>query len=232
MKTKIFIICLLLLSGCKKQSPQYNFTIFGMFDFTDKKPVIPTAKQLITLIGLHTNPFSGLKIGFTFISDKDINKWEFLNIEAEDPIFSNKIRRNLQVESFEKRLDTLLNIFQDTSLKPCAHSIIYRPLVEVLNNLSKATTSRKVLIISSNLYENSSLSFYTANCLNLLKCKPNKVLKIFEEESQLQDLTGIEIFILYKPIGFTDNNNFMIVSNFYKKLFESKGAIVKISTNL
>lgn len=234
MKTKFIVICILLTlwGGCKKEAPLYNSTVLTLIDLTDEVPPIPTGYQILQLTKMSVNPFGGAQIGVSAIMDIEHNKWELVTIESENPLYSNLTRRKLQVKAFEFKIDTILKSHIDTKLKHCGHSIIYKPIAETLTTLAKSTTTIRLLIISSNLYENSTVSYYSAHTLAMLKNKPERIIKVLEEEAPLPELTGIEIIFLYRPNSYIDNNNYGIVAGFYKKWFESRGAIVKIQSSL
>jgi hypothetical protein len=153
-------------------------------------------------------------------------------LESENELSGNKTRRKLQIHAFEKRLDTAIQNTRDTALKVTNHSIIFKPLAESLEKLKQVSTTKKVLIIASNLYENSSISYYSTHTLACMKKDPKKIYQLLEEEAQLPDLTGIQIIFLNKPKSYKDNNNYSIVSGFYKKWFESKNAQVSIQSDL
>jgi hypothetical protein len=138
----------------------------------------------------------------------------------------------LQIQAFERKLDTAIQNTRDTAIKVTNHSIIYKPVAESLEKLKQVSTTKKVLIIASNLYENSSLSYYSTHTLACMKKDPKKIYQLLEEEAQLPDLTGIQIIFLNKPKSYKDNNNYSIVSGFYKKWFEAKGASVSIQSTL
>ena len=76
------------------------------------------------------------------------------------------------------------------------------------------------------------MSFYEKKKLDLLKTKPESVRKYFESQVPLGDLTGIKIYILFQANGIKENEQFKIVSGFYKSLLESKNAQVEIAVNV
>lgn len=234
MKTNILKTCILLLflGGCKKDLPLFNTTAFILIDRTDGIPPTPTGKDLVNLAELDRNPFNGAQIALNILSDIEHGKWDLINIESENELSGNRTRRKLQIQAFERKLDTAIQNTRDTAFKITNHSIIYKPVAESLEKLKQVSSAKKVLIIASNLYENSSLSFYSTHTLACMKKDPKKIYQLLEEEAPLPDLTGIQIIFLNKPKSYKDNNNYSIVSGFYKKWFESKNAQVSIQSQL
>lgn len=76
------------------------------------------------------------------------------------------------------------------------------------------------------------LSFYDKGILHEIKTKPERIKQYFESQIKLNKLNGIKIYIIFQPENMEQDNAFNIVSEFYKKLFESKGATVEITANL
>jgi predicted transcriptional regulator len=111
-------------------------------------------------------------------------------------------------------------------------SVIYKILSEELNKLSESRAELKKLIINCDLNEKSFINFYDTAVLNSIRNKPEEMRKLLIEKYPLKNLTGIEVFIVYKPQDIYDNERFEIVSNFYKEMLESYGAHVTISGSL
>jgi hypothetical protein len=78
----------------------------------------------------------------------------------------------------------------------------------------------------------SEMSFYDRQKQELLKTNPDAISKYFEAQLPLQNLQGIKIYIVFQPNGIEEDERFKIVSGFYKKLFEAKGAVVEITANI
>jgi hypothetical protein len=110
---------------------------------------------------------------------------------------------------------------------------MYTPIARELELLSKSKSQRRILIVYSDLMENTeSLSFYRKQDFEKLKTKPEQVQKYFEALAPINTLTGIEIYFIYQPTDTKSDERFRIISGFYKKFLESKGAEVNISANL
>ena len=75
-------------------------------------------------------------------------------------------------------------------------------------------------------------SLYSKEQLKQLKNSPEVFREKLESRKSLPDLSGIEIHIVFLPKDKEDDNEFQIVSDFYRKMLEAKGARVFISANL
>jgi hypothetical protein len=76
--------------------------------------------------------------------------------------------------------------------------------------------------------ENSEVSFYNRETLGLLKSDPRRVQDLLEKDRALNDLHGVEIWLVFDPSSYEQNGTYMTVATFYKDLLESKGATVRI----
>jgi hypothetical protein len=76
------------------------------------------------------------------------------------------------------------------------------------------------------------MSFYTKENINLLKSNPEVIRKYFENSVPLENLNGINIYIIFQPNGIGEDEQFKLASKFYKDLFESKGATVEITASI
>ncbi len=163
--------------------------------------------------------------GFHAVEEFEIEK-------VENTLLGNDYRRKKEIESyFEKIKKSLAQLDSGKSNKD--GSVIFKSMVEELNRLSLSKAEIKQLIVCTDGIENSSLAnFYDPATFRLLENNPEILQKQFIEKYPLQDLSGIHIYIIYKPLNRTDSERFEIVSNFYKSLFESYGANVTISGSL
>ena len=113
------------------------------------------------------------------------------------------------------------------------NSSVFLPIANALNELARSKAQRRVLLIYSDLMENTmDISFYTKKQFQLLTTNPDSIKKQFEHLQTLQNLNGIEVNFIYQPTDSQNDKVFAIVSAFYKKLFEDKGAKVNISANI
>lgn len=95
-------------------------------------------------------------------------------------------------------------------------SVIFKILSEELNRLNKSDADSKVLIINSDLMENSFIDFTNSVNANRIKKTPNEIEEQLIEKYPLGDLKDINIYIIYKPLNKWDSERFEIVSGFYK----------------
>ena len=217
----------------------YNFkspanTIVDVFrDITDIHISQPKFKDITSFYNLDNNQWEGATFRFVDITEVSFNRIYKANLESDLRWFSNEFERKSKVKKFYAEISRILN----TSTKATIgkdNSSIYIPIANQLNFLHKNLYNNKIMLIYSDLMENNStgMSFYDSQKLNLIKSNPESVIKYFESLVPLYDLKGIKIYIIFQPNNIEQDEQFKIMSGFYKKLFEDKGAEVKVVANL
>jgi hypothetical protein len=148
------------------------------------------------------------------------------------PLFGNEHNRKKEIESYFAKIEKIF--FEiDSGKSEKDGSVIFKVLADELNRLSQSTADTKILIAVTEGMENSALAnFYDPSIFNQLQNNPNLMREKFLKKYPLPDLSGIEIYFIYKPISREDSEKFEIVSGFYKSLFESLGAYVTVRGSL
>jgi hypothetical protein len=80
--------------------------------------------------------------------------------------------------------------------------------------------------------ENDEISFYDPETLDLLHTHPEIIKKRLDKTAVVTNLTGIQVWLLYEPASYKENNTYMSIAGMYKQLLESKGATVHIERTL
>jgi hypothetical protein len=128
-------------------------------------------------------------------------------------------------------------LIQEALSKPAVsskpNSSVYIPIVEALSFLKNTKAETKVLLIYSDLMENGeNISLYNQASLKNMKENPGSLTDFYESKMTLPDLSGISVYLIYRPSNTKEDERFQIVSGFYKKMFENKGAKVFIQANI
>jgi len=232
MKPTIVYIMLLwaatyCLNSCNN-SAITNIDIAVIVDKTDRMTAYPNANEIISQLGLQDNPWQGVRITATYISDRDINDVSVVTLESENEWSGNKMIRKAKIEHFTKELQQCL-----TGMKyngTCPYSIVYRTIARQANRLAASTANRKLLLVYSDLYENdTALNFYDPRVINRLQTNPRSITAQLEATVPLKPLSGLQLWLLYNPASFSQNNRYMTVATFYQQLFSVHGAITHIS---
>ena len=221
------LIVSILLSGCTQdRANDIDREIVCVIDQTDAMVLYPSAEEILAPVQLQTDPWQGIKITLTTISDKDINPETVLTLEKEQAWRGNLPIRKAKVRHFKEELHRFLAAMRKNSI--AQHSIIFRAVAKQSNRLTKSTAKKRYLLVWSNLYEHNEMDFYDPIVINRMKSDPKNIQKQLVATFPLQNLKGINIWLLYQPASYKDNNGFMPIAAFYKHLFEAYGASVHI----
>jgi hypothetical protein len=235
MKTLLSIILIvavvILIVSCTSHTSSYMEVVL-VRDITDSFLSQPKLEEITPLFGLENNQWQGAKFRFVDISDVSYNHVYETSINSENKWFSNEFKRRKKVKTFYAGVSQILNTSEKETVGK-NNSAVYAPIAQELNRLSQSPSQNKVLLIYSDLMENTNdMSFYDMQKFDLLKTNPDSISKYFEAQVPLLNLQGIKIYLVFQPNGMAEDEQFKMVSNFYKKLFESKGATVEITANI
>ena len=234
MKTTLAILLALgtVVTIIAFTSPKLSTTEVSVFrDVTSQHLAQPDSGALLKFYDFSDNEWNGGIFRFTNITDVSANPVIEVRIDPANKWLSSLPQRNQNIQTFERQVQQIItNAQQDTVGR--WHSSIYLPIARELNLLSQSTANRRVLVIYSDLMENDGFSFYNQSTFSLLQSNPDVVTKFFEQEQPLGQLNGIEVYFIFQPDSTLSDQQFNVVSGFYKNLLQAKGANVIIEANL
>ncbi|MBI4946488.1 MAG: hypothetical protein HY840_08820 [Bacteroidetes bacterium] len=210
----------------------YSVSETVMLDKTDSFLAVPDSTAVRNSFHTSTDLWQGYEFRLLMLSDVDFNSVHEANLAPACEYISNYYDRTDESKMFLLKIDSA---FEKVKSVPSGrnYSSLYLPIAVELKRLSESTAKRRILVVYSDLMENTSLiSFYKSEKFQLIKTNPNSVRRILESEIPMPDLKGIEVYLIYQPQNNYDSELFREVSGFYKKWLESKGAKVNIGANL
>lgn len=234
MKTTITILTsiamITFIVGCNSQEPSTT-AVVTLHDITDIHIAQPDTQEILSLFDLQ-NKWNGGTFQSIDLTDVSYNQIKQAKLEPRNKWFTNEFDREKEIKKFTDEVVKI--IINHTKFKTeKANSAIYFPIATELNKLKNIKAQRRILIVYSNLMENTAnLSFYQKDGFEKLKTNPEQIREIFEKQETLETLNGIEVYFIYQPTENQSDQRFQIISRFYKKLLEDKGAKVTISANL
>ncbi len=237
MKTILYVFLIIagisLIVSCTGLNTSSESTeVVIIRDITDTMAVTPNAEEITRLYGFDGDLWRGGNFRLVNLTDVSINKIFQTKIESENQWLSNKFKRKERLEGFYQDIEKILSEAASEKIGK-EHSSIYLPIAKELNKLSESTADNKVLLVYSDLLENTDrISFYDKSTLELLDTVPQTIGKEFERQMELKNLSGIRICLIYQPADMKQDEAYKIVSAFYKNLFESKGASVEIVASI
>jgi len=203
-----------------------------LIDRTDKQVRI-TEGAISKFFHIDENRWQGLEIRLSTISDIDFNSSTIVKLEPEIAELSNSDIRDAKIARFKNDLRIALSrIYASDSSKP--NSVIYRTVAKCANWLAGEPAKKKTMISATDLYENgdSASSFYNPEMQGLIKDKPSMVAQKLEQDCPLCNLNGMNLYFLYAPKGFSENEKYLNITKVYKTIFEQHGAILHFDSSL
>jgi hypothetical protein len=237
MKTTFTIVSIIagifILAGCARFNNTSDTTeVVVIRDITDSMTAIPNADEISTLVNLNKELWNGAKFRHVNLTDVSINKIHETSIDSENEWLGNKFKRRENVKAFYSEITRIVS---DASKEKIGknNSSLYLPIAKELNRLSQSTAGKRVLLIYSDLMENTDeMSFYENNEFNLLKTNPDSVKRYFDSQMVLKNIDGLKIYLVFQPLNIKEDEIYKVVADFYKNLFESKGATVEITASI
>ncbi|MBI4931421.1 MAG: hypothetical protein HY841_11700 [Bacteroidetes bacterium] len=237
-KTLASILITLLLASAALfmfQSCSSNYYAIDesvLIDKTDSFLASPDSTVIKNLFDASSALWQGYRFRLLTLSDVDYNSVYEASLSPACEYLSNVYAREDESTAFLSKIESA---FAKVKSIPSGrnYSSLYLPMAKELKRLSESAARRRILIVYSDLMENTSaISFYKADNLQLLETNQDSVKKILESEIPLPDIKNIEVHFIYQPKDNKENELFREVSGFYKKWLENKGARVTIEANL
>ncbi len=237
MKKLILILTIIaamaLIISCASGIKSSTTEVILLRDVTDKHLAEPDVKELLALFDFSgDNKWNGAVFHFADLSDVSYNLISEAKINTAGMWLSNEFERDKQIKNFTNDVSKILAEAENESVGK-RNSSIYLPIAHQLNYLAQSKAQRRVLLVYSDLMENTiDVSFYNKKTLEQLQTNPETISKSFEQLQALQNLSRIEVYLIYQPTDSESDKVFIVVSAFYKKLLEDKGAKVNISASI
>ncbi|MFA6924737.1 MAG: hypothetical protein WC223_10860 [Bacteroidales bacterium] len=238
MKTTNLLISalaiLFVFAGCTTINfkPQTN-AVSVVVDLTDQFIAKPKPDEILSFLNSGKNIWDGRIFNLRYITNVSYNPMFEKKIEEQNELLGNRYDRPKKVKQYN---DEVKEIIISSATKEDIgrdNSEVWFSIATELNQLSQSGADKKVLLVYSDLMENSKrMSFYANDTWNLLKSNPIEIKEYFDSLVKLGDLKGVMVYFIYQPKNTTDDENFRIASQLYKSMLEAKGATVHISANI
>ena len=203
-----------------------------LIDLTDKDTVELNAHDVVSLA---TNSFlskSEITIQTESLSEYQTNAVKEFHLPKEGIITGNSMRRKRAINKLARQVDTTVRkMYSQQTAR--SQSKLFLPFLNAVNDLSKRNAQTKTIVCASDLTENNkAFSCYNPKSIQLLKKDPHLVETTLLQGSSLNNYRGISIYLIHHPRNERDDEMFYLMANFYKQLYERKGATVYIQSDL
>jgi len=242
MKAVFAVTCCLLVMACEGEKPSLC-TVYVFLDATEAKyreanhylsdlPIILRKMNVDTVHGGN----NGAEVRFFLINDlsESKSKVRLLSQGVSGMMGQNPLERRDEIKKFSRGLSQDLQQLLSSAQWQTNQSKIYQNLCRGLNNLKAAGGDRKIVIVYSDMLENSDLfSFYEPRSGKIERYIEDPRLAELElsADCAMPDLSGVEINI----VAFRNKENDEMInraSQFWLRLFQSHNATIHFGSEL
>lgn len=239
MKHILVLIVVCLFSACYKSEPAitHSTDITVVHDITDQFQEQPDEHAILKLYDFANDKNQAARFRYVLITDRN------LNAVAGSSIDDGSVTEKLNVEdevNYRERLiysfyNTVRNTMQTFKKEfsmptPLPNSECFSTIATEICKLAESKSSQRILVVFSDLAENSSLfNCYSAKDRQLLSSNPKKVAKRLLQGIKLPDnLQGITIYFVFRPPDRESDILFGRMVSIYKQLLHERGARVVV----
>ena len=237
-----FFITIFFFVSCKKEDKDQSkkIAVSIIIDITDPHQLYPDAETVIPLFQISKNENNEALFRITPLTDRELN--QDVEFHLKDGLTTEKDNKE-EDENYRKKLiiqfyDSIRKSIYDENSKavndtPLHHSECFRTILKELWKADKAKMDTTILMVYSDLFENSSIfNVYNKTKKKLLEEHKEQVVKQFEQSGLMPNsLKGTTIFFIYNPKTREDDKLYMEMVNVYKQLLEPPGATVIVQAN-
>lgn len=241
----IYVIILLLFSSCLKEEPSKSTHICVLIDVTDERFkddnfVNENLPKILKMMNLdkETGGYSGGEVKLSLINEVSDSKSKTIKIEkAETGLMGeNPLNRRDQVKKFYTDLESSFSKLLENADWGTDASKIYQKVARELIKMKNSEADKKVLIIYSDMLENSQLfSFYGANWktnITRLIENPDETLATLSANGPaLPDLSEFTIHVITTRTAENDEK-INLSEQLWMALLEYQGATVYFNSSL
>jgi hypothetical protein len=228
MKPITVFLMVFLLSCNGIHAPKLITSVYLLVDQTGDALALPSAESIYKLYDLRKRTERGAIFTLQSISDLEYAPSVTFSLDPQPFLLQNVGRRKKDINDFLSKIS--LSIAQ-VSLQPVgkSRSQIYAPLIQTLNTISAQDVDEKIVLVMSDLEENSSFSVYDNADLKLLLDNPDAVTKRLSQYGALGDMHNISVQFSYNASDYKDSQRYSLMASYFKRLIESKGGHVVIT---
>lgn len=235
------IIIAALLHSCQKgeTTAEPSKNISAVIDITDNDAIFPESQPIVKLFGFDKTREMEAWFRISTVADRQLNpamESHLPNAKAteKDNIQDDPNHRDKQILSFQSAVRKTISSFNSTNKKDTTlpNSECFATICNELQLMKKKGATDNILLVYSNLYENSDIfDSYSKENMKLLMDSTEKIAEMFNKTDLLPDsLEGYAIYFIYQPRTREADKKYMAMVEMYKLLLEPKDAKVIVQT--
>ncbi|RPH37929.1 hypothetical protein EHM92_01415 [bacterium] len=228
--------------GCTQEKPKFT-TVYVFVDVTDS--LFRSASHYLTDIPLILRKmnidtvkggYDGAELRLFLINDLSESKSTVRRLEEGTPgmLGQNPLDRLDEVRRFSRGIGSdFVSLLHDAEWQK-NQSKIYQNLCRELNNLARANSNKKAVIIYSDMLENSNLfSFYGPGIekVHAYIEDMNRARRELTGDCEMPDLSGVELNIVTLRTKANDEK-VNLASQFWTRFLQQQRALVRFGSEL
>lgn len=225
MRILILFFTSLILVGCSSDSQMTIVSILQ--DQTDILNAPLGMADISGLLQLNDHPENGVEVHISAINDVGFNKTTTIALaEVKNKYTSNEYQRKTKdIPFFIDSVATAIEAL-NAGISKMSSSYVIQAIQKECIYLSNSSADTKILVISSDLAENSNfLNMYDDRVLKRIKDGDTELFNLVNEKYPLpDDLSDIQVFVHYVPKDRIKSDEFEIISSFYRQYLTSHNA--------
>lgn len=222
MKKIIWILPLFFLLSCQ-QEKVLNTDLYIYFDYTEGQSYEQVMQQDVSkylqlmTISEHSPNFGTIRL--YPLHDVSASVTQSVKIkEGKSKLEGNRYVRKKEVDQFTEKLNTkLLNLNQQFQGTPLKHSYIYTPICKGLKKMQNADSDNKIIIIYSDMLENSEVANLHRNNVNF-----KDLQSALTEHCDCGDLMDIQLYVVH-PVNKKNDHLIRQSAGLWQQYFFGKG---------
>lgn len=225
MRILILSFTSLILVGCNSDSQMMIVSILQ--DQTDTLNAPLGMADITGILQLDEQPQNGAEVRISAINDVGFNKTTTIALaEVKNKYTSNEYQRKTKdIPFFMDSVTTAIEAL-NAGISKMSSSYVIQAIQKECIYLSNSSADTKILVISSDLAENSNfLNMYDERILQRIKDGDTELFNLVNEKYPLpDDLSDIQVFVHYVPKDRIKSDEFEIISSFYRQYLTSHNA--------
>lgn len=223
MKKLLLILLVFTLFSCETKPPTET-EIYLYFDFTEGQDYserieedVMAYLELMEVGDMSSSNFGKIKVYPLYDVGSARGKTIKLK-EGKSEMESNKFLRKKEVEKFRGQLvDFLTEVNGEYTGKSLDKSHIFAPICKGISKLNGSDADRKIILIYSDMLENSDIANLHAKTANF-----EKWTAAFDEACDLEDVSDLEFYIVH-PVDKNNDSKIQIAADFWSNYLMDKG---------
>lgn len=223
MKKISLLFWILFFLSCS-QTPPVKTDLYLYFDYTEGQDysgrITEDAESYIELLGISEmgSPNYGTVRMYPLYDVSSARSKSVKLKPGKGEMEGNKYIRDKEVGKFKtKLLESLESLNSENMGKSLDNSHIYMPICKGIKKLNKSDAGRKVMVIYSDMLENSDLANFHSKKRDFDKWKVN-----FDEACDCEDTADLEIYVVY-PVDKNNDSKIQTASEFWSDFLMGKG---------